>query len=77
MYLRKSINWWNIFGFWNVKKCHCAKCVRIRSFPGLYCSAFELRIFPYSVRIRENTDQKISEYGQVSRSVYTWGDVTF
>ena len=77
MYLRKSINWWNIFGFWNVEKCHCAKCVRIRSFNGLYCSEFELRIFPYSVGIRENTDQKISKYGHVSRSVYTWGDVTF
>ena len=28
-----------------------------------------LRIFPYSVRMRENTDQKGSEYGHFSRSV--------
>ena len=27
-------------------------------------------IFPYSVRMRENTDQNISEYGHFSRSVW-------
>ena len=27
------------------------------------------RIFPYSVQMRENTDQNISEYGHFSRSV--------
>ena len=29
-----------------------------------------LRIFPYSVQMRENTDQKSSECGHFSRSVY-------
>ena len=37
---------------------HCVKSVRIRSFSGLY-----------SVRMRENTKQKNSEYGPSSRSV--------
>ena len=36
---------------------HCVESVRIRSFSG-----------PYSVRKRENTDQKNSEYGHFSRS---------
>ena len=35
---------------------HSAKSVRIRS------------ISPYSVQMRENTDQKTSKYGQFSRS---------
>ena len=48
---------------------HCVKSVRIRTF---FWSVFsriqteyeEIRsISPYSVRIRENTDQKNSEYG--------------
>ena len=43
--------------------------VRIRSFSGPYFSAFGLNISPYSVRMRENTDQKNSEYRQLSRSV--------
>ena len=38
-------------------KGHCVKSVRIRSFSG-----------PYSVRIRENTDQKNSEHGHFSPS---------
>ena len=36
------------------------KSVRIRSIFGPY--------FPYSVRMRENSDQKNSEYGHFSRS---------
>ena len=40
-------------------KNHCVKSVRIRSFS-----------VPYSVRMQENTDQKISEYGHFSRSEY-------
>ena len=43
---------------------HCMKSVRIRNFSG----SFLLRISPYSVRIRENTNQKNSEYGHFSRS---------
>ena len=38
---------------------HCVKSVSIRSFSG-----------PHSVRMWENTDQKNSEYGHFSRSVY-------
>ena len=40
---------------------NCEKSVFIRSFPG-----------PYSVWMRENTDQKNSEYGQFLRSVSLW-----
>ena len=36
---------------------HCVKGVRMRSYSG-----------PYSVRMRENTDQNNSEYGHFSRS---------
>ena len=39
---------------------HCVKIVRIRSFSGPY--------FPYSVRMRENMDQKNSEYRHILRS---------
>ena len=35
-----------------------------------WSSSGQLRIFPYSVQMRENTDQKISEYGHFSRSAY-------
>ena len=42
----------------NCRSFHCVKSVRIWSYSG-----------PYSVRMRENTDQNNSEYGQVSRSV--------
>ena len=38
---------------------HCVKSIRIRSFSG-----------PYSVRMRENTDQKNSEYEYFSRSAF-------
>ena len=46
----------------------CVKSVHIRSFSGPYFQAFGLRIFPNSVRMWENTDQKKSEYGQFSCS---------
>ena len=41
------------------------KSVYIRSFSRPY-----FRIIPYSVQMRENTDQKIVEYGHFLRSVY-------
>ena len=50
----------------------CVKSVCIRSFPGPYFHASALntrRISPYSVRMRENTDHKNSEYGHFLRSV--------
>ena len=40
-----------------VEVYHCIKTVSIRSYSG-----------PYSVRMRENTDQNDSEYGHFSRS---------
>ena len=43
--------------FWSVFSCLRAEYGEMRSFS------------PYSVRIRENTDQKNSEYGHFSRSV--------
>ena len=57
---------------------HCAKSVRIWSFSSAYFPAFVLNIeryretpsiSPYSVRMRENTDQTNFEYGHFSRSV--------
>ena len=48
----------------------CVKCVRIRDFSGPFFSRSQtefgvmLRISPYSVRMRENTDQVNSKYGQ-------------
>ena len=61
---------------------HCVKGVRIRSFSGPYFPAFKLNperlesnwkqrdtpLSPYADRMRENTDQKNSGYGQFSRS---------
>ena len=44
----------------NTKQKHGMKSVRIRSFSGPY---FEYHISPFSVRMRENTDRKNSEYG--------------
>ena len=44
----------------NHNRCHCVKSVPIRSFSG-----------PFSVRVRQNTDQKNSEYGQFLRSADT------
>ena len=38
---------------------HCVRSVRIWNYSGPYFSA----ISPYSVRMRENTDQNNSEYG--------------
>ena len=47
----------------------CAKNVRIRIFSGPYIPAFGLNTeYVYSVRMRENTDLKNSEYGHFSRS---------
>ena len=53
---------------------HCVKSVRIRSyfwsvFSRIQAEYGEIRsISRYSVRMRENTDQKNSEYGRFSRS---------
>ena len=58
---------------------HCVKSVRIQSFSGPCYPAFGLNekrdtetkrdsIFPYSVQIRENTDQKNSKCGHFSSS---------
>ena len=58
-----------------LKLIHCPKSVRIRSFSGPYFSA--LSISSYSVRIRENKDQKNSEYGHFSRSVFIWVELIF
>ena len=50
-------------------KTHCAKRVLIRSYSGPYFPAFGLNmISPYSVRMRENTEQSKSEYRHFSRS---------
>ena len=54
---------------------HCVKRVHIRSFSGPLFPAFGLNteryeVSVYSVRIRENTDQKNSKYGHFSRSYY-------
>ena len=55
------------------EKLHCLKSVRIRSFSGPYFPAFGLNTERYSVSLpsvpmRENTDQKNSEYEQFLRS---------
>ena len=57
---------------------NCVKSDRIWSFSGPYFLAFGLnteryRVSLYSVRMRENTYQKNSEYGHFSRSVYYIG----
>ena len=41
---------------------------QIRSFSGPYFPVFGLRKSPYSVQMRENTDQKNSAFGQFLRS---------
>ena len=46
---------------------YCVKSVRIRSFAGPYFPVFGLNTERYSVRMRENTDQKNSEYGHFSQ----------
>ena len=53
-----------------LKDLHCVKSVLIQSFSGPYFPAFHPNTEnSYSVRMRENTDQKNSEYGHFSRSV--------
>ena len=54
--------------------CHCMKSGRIRSFWSVFSRIRTeygeiLRIFPYSIRMRENTDQNNSEYGHFLRSL--------
>ena len=57
-----------------MKLIHCVKSFRIFSFSGPYFPRIRierreiLRISPYSVRMREDTDQKDSEYGHFLRS---------
>ena len=63
----------------NTTLYHYVKRVRIQSFSGPYFSTFGLnvqskcgkllRISPYSVWMRENTDQKNFKYGRFSRNV--------
>ena len=47
------------------------KSVRIQSFFGPHFPAFGLNtdISPYSIQMRENTDQKNFDYGHFSRSI--------
>ena len=70
-----------IFLFQKSEDGHYMKNVRIQSYSGLHLLAFALsrirteygeilRISPYSVQMRENTDQNNSEYGQFLRSGY-------
>ena len=60
---------------------HCVKSVRVRSFSGPYFHAFGMNseIYgvkpPNSVQMRENKDQKNSEYGLFSPSeqlIHLW-----
>ena len=46
---------------------HCVKSAHIQSYQGLHFPAFGLNLI-YSVRMWENTDQNISEYGHFLRS---------
>ena len=52
---------------------HCVKRVRIRNYSGLHFPAFGLNT--YSDRMRENADQKISEYAHFLRSEITLNQV--
>ena len=59
--------------FLSSRLIHCVKSARIRNFSGPYFPTFGLnterpRVSPYSVRMRENTAQKYSEYEHFSRS---------
>ena len=47
---------------------HCVKSVRIRSFSGSYFPEIGLKTAQHSVQMRENTEQKNSEYRHFSRS---------
>ena len=51
---------------------HCVKNVHIRSYSGPYFPAFGLNTerSPYSVQVREKTDQTNSEYRHFSRSIW-------
>ena len=53
---------------------HCVRSIRIWSFSGPYFPTFRQNsISPYSVRMRENADQRNSEYEHFLRNVlYTW-----
>ena len=56
-----------------LQRHHCVKSIRIWSYSGLFFSAFRLnseryRVTPYSVRMREITDQ--NKYGYFLRSAY-------
>ena len=53
---------------------YCVKSVYIRSYSGLYFPSFGLNTERYSVRMRENTYQNNSEYGQFLRSVFFTND---
>ena len=60
-------NWERLRG----KNFHYVKIVCIQSCSGPYFPAFALNsISPYSVRMRGNTEQNNSEYGQFLRSVF-------
>ena len=57
----------------NRKHKYCVKSVRVWSYSGPYFPAFGLNterygVSPYSVRMRENTDQNNSEYGHFLHS---------
>ena len=47
----------------HLQNAHCVKNVCIRSFTGPYFPIFGPNTEPYSVQIRENTDEKNSEEG--------------
>ena len=55
-----------------MSKGNCVKSVSIRSFPGPYFPALGLNKgrSPYSVPMRQNTDQKNFEHGHFSSSRY-------
>ena len=55
------------------------KSVHIRSFSGPYFPVFGLNTERYRIsdQMRENTDQKYSEYGPFSRSATSWNFVAF
>ena len=53
----------------NLLSTHCVKKVRIRRFSNIPTIYGKIRrISPYSLRMRENMDQKTSEYGNFPRS---------
>ena len=74
--LEKYFNKYLYRYYFFLKKDHCVKCVQIRSFFWYVFLRIRteygdiLRISPYSVRMRENADQKNSVFGRFSRSAY-------